>query len=239
MTACDSGLETPLPMSSCLKQQMARSVALWPRSQARWLPGYCGRPVATWPPLPMCEVAEPLPGSSLRPAANAASCCALGNFSLEQERSSSLCPAEPVLWQLPFPGQTCCLSHFPWGDKPLLCWLGVTVLQPGPSQSFELSCGHVPAPSPIGICPTHGKDKGATDAIGSGLVLALTSLRSRHTRTAFMAGVCQTSRSLAFPLLLLPTWASSSTVELGLFNCRIQDQTSGPALSHLAQHTGI
>lgn len=52
-------------MSPCLEQQMAWAVALWPRSQARWLPGYYGRPAATWPPLPMCAVAEPAQSSSL------------------------------------------------------------------------------------------------------------------------------------------------------------------------------
>lgn len=95
-------------MSSCLKQQMARAMALWPHSQARWLPGYCGRPVVTWPALPLCAVAEPFLGSHLCPASDAAYCCALGNISLGRERSASLCPAEPALWRPPFLGQMCC-----------------------------------------------------------------------------------------------------------------------------------
>ena len=162
------------------------------------LPGSCGRPAVTWPALPVCEVAEPLLCSSL----GLLRCTRELLPGTEEEHQPVPGRAELVLWQLPFPRQTCCLSprqgpfespHFPCGDKPVPCWLSVTVLPPCPGQSSESSCGHVPAPSPVGICPTH-EDKGASDAIGSGLVPALAPSRSRHTRTAFMAGVCQTSR---------------------------------------------
>lgn len=160
--------------------------------------GSCGRPAVTWPALPVCEVAEPLLCSSL----GLLRCTRELLPGTEEEHQPVPGRAELVLWQLPFPRQTCCLSprqgpfespHFPCGDKPVPCWLSVTVLPPCPGQSSESSCGHVPAPSPVGICPTH-EDKGASDAIGSGLVPALAPSRSRHTRTAFMAGVCQTSR---------------------------------------------
>lgn len=66
-----------------------------------------------------------------QPALSLRCCCALGNFSLERG-SSSLCPAEPVLWQLPLLGQTNCLTAAGalavpplslWGQAcPLLAW---------------------------------------------------------------------------------------------------------------------
>lgn len=129
-------METLLPMSSSLKQQMAWAMALWPHSQARWLPGYCGRPAVTWPALPLCMVAEPCLGSRLRPASNAAYCCELGNFSLGRERSASPYPAEPALWRLPLTAEGP-LEYPPlslWGQAcPLLAWHNC--VPPCPSQS--------------------------------------------------------------------------------------------------------
>lgn len=188
-------------MGSCLKQQMARAMAPWPHSQARWLPGSCGDLASIARVRGGRAPPGQQPGLSLR-------CCLLRCTrellpGTEEEHQPVPSRAEPALWQLPFLRQTFSASHhgrgplspphFPCGDKPVPCWLSVTVLPPCPGQSSESSCGHVPAPSPFGICPLI-EDKGASDAIGSGLVPALAPSRSWHTRTAFMAGVCQTSR---------------------------------------------
>lgn len=148
--------QTGTPTSSCLKQQMAQTMALWPcipHSQARWLPGYCSRPAATWPALPCVRWQAP---SSHQPVFSLRCCPLLCTRERHpgKERNRSLCPAEPELWQLSLLGQMPSHTHC---RGP--CRLDITVLPPCPSQSSEPPYGCVPAPNVCpGICLAHGEE---------------------------------------------------------------------------------